>query len=126
MPNTWLTVERTFADGDTLFVTLPPRLRFTPVDKQHPNLVALSYGPLVLACDEMTVLVGDVDHPEAWIVPVPGEENVFETLPGHAGIYDFVTRRFRPYWTIGTMQWYYMYNRIYPDMEALDKYHQGF
>ena len=57
---------------------------------------------------------------------VPGEENVFETLPGHAGIYEFVTRRFRPYWTIGTMQWYYMYNRIYPDMEALDKYHQGF
>lgn len=67
-----------------------------------------------------------MDHPEDWIVPVPGEQNVFETLPGHAGIYEFVTRRFRPYWTIGTMQWYYMYNRIYPTLEDLDKYHQGF
>ena len=125
-PNTWLSLERNFNDGDTLYISMAARLRFTPVDPQHPNLVALSYGPLVLACDEMTVLVGDVERPEDWIVPVPGEDNVFETLPGHAGIYEFVTRRFRPYWTIGTMQWYYMYNRIYPTMEDLDRYHQGF
>ena len=124
-PNTWLTVERTFVDGDVLLISLPCRLRFTPADPEHPDLVALSYGPLALACDEMTVLVGDVDRPEDWIKPVPGEENVFETLPGHAGIYDFVTRRFRPYWQIGQMQWYYMYNRIYADMDDLDRNHQG-
>ena len=53
-------------------------------------------------------------------------ENVFETLPGHSGIYSHICRRFYPYWQIGLMKWYYMYNRLYPDMEALDREHQGF
>lgn len=125
-PNTWMSLSRTWQEGDEVTLSLPYALRFVPVDPQHPNLVALCYGPLVLACDEMTVLVGDASKPEEWIKPVPGEENVFETLPGHSGIYTHICRRFRPYYTIGVMQWYYMYNRIYPDMETLDREHQGF
>ena len=126
VPDTWLTIERTWQDGDEVCLTLPYALRFKAVDPQHPNVVALCWGPMVLVSDEMTVLVGDQARPEDWIRPVPGEENVFETLPGHTGIYDFVCRRFRPYWQVGLMQWYYMYNRIYPDMETLDREHQGF
>ena len=125
-PNTWLTLEETWRDGDTVELCFPFSLRFRSVDAQHPNVVALLWGPMVLACDEMTVLVGDREHPEAWIVPAEDEENVFETLPGHSGIYSFIRRRFRPYWQFGEMVWYYMYNKIYPDMETLDREHQGF
>jgi len=124
-PNTWLTIDRQWNDGDQVQVDMPYALSFKAVDPQHPDLVALLWGPMVLACDEMTILVGDREKPEEWIKPVEGEENVFETLPGHSGVYDFIVRRFRPYYTIGLMQWYYMYNYIYPDMEAVRQFHQG-
>ncbi len=125
-PSAWMRLEGPWKDGDEVSMSMPYSLHFEPVDAQHPNLVALCYGPMVLACDEMTVLVGDVQRPEEWIVPVDGEKCIFETKPGHAGIYPFVTRIFRPYWQIPAMTWYYMYNRIYPDLETLDREHQGF
>ncbi len=125
VPGTWLTLDRTWQDGDEVTLSLPYRLRFRAVDREHPNAVALCYGPLVLCCDEMTVLVGDREHPEEWFEPVEGEENTFRTLPGHSGVYRHICRTFRPYYTVGLMQWYYVYNRIYPDMEALDREHQG-
>ncbi|MBQ9252763.1 MAG: glycoside hydrolase family 127 protein [Clostridia bacterium] len=125
VPNTWLTLDRLWKDGDEVVLSLPYRLRFQAVDPQHPNVVALCYGPLTLACEEMTVLVGDQAHPENWILPVEGEQNVFRTLPGHSGFYPQICRTFRPYYTIGLMKWYYLYNRIYPDMQTLDRQHQG-
>lgn len=126
IPDTWMTVEREWRNDDEIELTLPYKLSFKPVDARHADVVALCYGPLVLVCEEMTVLVGDVDRPEEWIKRVEGEDNVFETMPGHSGIYDFICRRFVPYYQVGLMQWYYMYNRIFPDMETLDKQHQGF
>jgi len=120
----WFGIHRVWHDGDKVEVNFPYALRFVPVDREHPELVALCYGPEVLVSDEMTVLVGDREHPEEWIRKT--EDGLFETLPGHTGIYDFVCRTFRPYWTVGLMKWYYMYNRIYPDMETLDREHQGF
>ena len=124
-PNTWLTLDRTWQDGDEVTLTLPYTLKFKAVDPEHPNAVALCYGPLVLCCDEMTVLVGDREHPETWFEPVEGEDNTFRTLPGHSGIYPQICRTFKPYYTVGLMKWYYMYNRIYPDLETLDREHQG-
>ena len=124
-PNTWLTLDRIWKDGDEITLSLPYRLRFRAVDPEHPNVVALVWGPLALCCDEMTVLVGDQAHPEEWIQPVPGEKNVFRTLPGHSGFYHQICRTFRPYYTVPLMTWYYMYNRIYPDNAALDREHQG-
>ncbi len=126
LKDTWAAVDRLWRDGDRVEVFFPYRLRFEAVDALHSDVCALLWGPMVLCCDEMTVLVGDREHPEDWIRPVPGEENVFETLPGHSGVYPHICRRFRPYHTIGLMRWYYMYNRLYPDMETLDKEHQGF
>ena len=124
-PNTWLTIDREWHDGDTVTMALPYALSFKAVDPQHPNVVALCYGPLVLCCDEMTVLVGDRAHPEEWLKPVEDQENTFRTLPGHSGFYHHICRTFKPYYTVPTMEWYYMYNRIYPDMETLDREHQG-
>ena len=42
-------VRRTWKDGDRIELELPMPLRLEAVDEQHPNLVALSRGPLVLS-----------------------------------------------------------------------------
>jgi DUF1680 family protein len=41
-------IRRTWKDGDRIELELPMGLRLEAVDDQHPNLVALSRGPLVL------------------------------------------------------------------------------
>ena len=45
----WLEIERDWADGDRVDVTLGGRLRVLPVDRWHPNRVAFAHGPVVLA-----------------------------------------------------------------------------
>jgi len=48
----WVTVEREWSDGDRLTLRLPMELRMLAVDRQHPDRVALMFGPVVLAQDE--------------------------------------------------------------------------
>jgi hypothetical protein len=55
-----------------------------------------------------------MERPEDWIHQVDGELLAFETDPGHVAGYDFLTRRFTPFYKIGSMKWYYLYNRIKP------------
>lgn len=112
MPDTWLTLDRVWHEGDTVRLELPYALAFKPVDEAHPDIVALTYGPLVLVSTEMTILQGDVNNPADWIFPVDGEFATFQTAPGHAGPHTFLQRIFVPYYRVGAMQWYYMYNRI--------------
>jgi uncharacterized protein len=47
-PGTFASVRRTWKDGDHIELELPMPLRLEPVDANHPNLVALVEGPLVL------------------------------------------------------------------------------
>jgi DUF1680 family protein len=47
-PGTFASVRRTWKDGDRVELELPMSLRLEPVDANHPNLVALKRGPLVL------------------------------------------------------------------------------
>ena len=47
-PGTFANVRRTWKDGDRIELELPMPLRLQAVDAQHPNLVALLRGPLVL------------------------------------------------------------------------------
>ncbi len=47
-PGTFAAVRRTWKDGDRVELELPMPLRLEPVDANHPNLVALMRGPLVL------------------------------------------------------------------------------
>jgi DUF1680 family protein len=51
-PGTWATIERTWKTGDEIALRLPMALRTLPVDRQHPDRVAILYGPVVLAQDE--------------------------------------------------------------------------
>jgi uncharacterized protein len=47
-PGTFAAIRRTWKDGDRVELELPMPLRLEPVDANHPNLVALMRGPLVL------------------------------------------------------------------------------
>jgi len=47
-PGTFASVRRTWKDGDRVELELPLSLRLETVDANHPNLVALMHGPLVL------------------------------------------------------------------------------
>ena len=47
-PGTFVAIRRTWKDGDVIELELPMPLRLEAVDVQHPNLVALLRGPLVL------------------------------------------------------------------------------
>ena len=52
VPGTWARIDREWQPGDRLTVTIPLTLRTSPVDRQHPNRVAILRGPVVLAQDE--------------------------------------------------------------------------
>ncbi len=47
-PGTWATVERTWNSGDKVEVTIPLRLRYSAVDKEHPHRIAVVRGPVVM------------------------------------------------------------------------------
>jgi uncharacterized protein len=44
----FVSVHRTWKNGDRILLTLPMSLRLEEVDEQHPDKVALLFGPLVL------------------------------------------------------------------------------
>jgi uncharacterized protein len=48
-PSHWLTVDRTWKNGDRLLVTLPMRLRSSPLVAGRMHPAAVLYGPVVLA-----------------------------------------------------------------------------
>jgi len=48
-PNTWATIERDWQPRDAVILRVPMTLRAVPIDPQHPQRVAILYGPLVLA-----------------------------------------------------------------------------
>ncbi|NLN47359.1 MAG: hypothetical protein GX153_12470 [Clostridiaceae bacterium] len=113
-PNEWAVIERDWADGDIVTMELPFDLYFRPVDAEHPHLMALLCGPIVLVTDEIVRLTGDWLHPEEWIKPVEGKWMTFITDKGHVDPYQHLTRTFYPYFTVGEMEWYFMYNLVIP------------
>ena len=48
VPGTFAAVRRTWKDGDRVELEIPMTLRVEEVDANHPDLVALMHGPLVL------------------------------------------------------------------------------
>ena len=113
-PNSWIVLERPWQDGDEIELAFAFALRFQRVDSCSPQIMALSYGPVVLVCDKMTLFTGDTEHPETWIEPIEkaGYSFAFRTKPGHVKPFGHLTREFYPYYEVPEMEWYYMYNRI--------------
>jgi uncharacterized protein len=59
-PKTFAAIHRTWRNNDTIQVQLPFSFRFEPVDEQHPDTVALMWGPLM-----MVALDSPVEVPKA-------------------------------------------------------------
>ena len=73
-PGTWAVVERAWNPGDRIEVRVPLRFRMQPVDRHHPNRVAIVRGPLVMAFDfnyyDPDFRVPDNDDDlNKWLVP---------------------------------------------------------
>ncbi len=47
-PGAWATLDRKWNSGDKVSIDLPMEILYIPVDSQHPNRIALVYGPTVL------------------------------------------------------------------------------
>lgn len=109
VPGQWLEISRCWEEKEEIELRLPFHLHWQPVDAQHPNIMALLWGPLVLVSDELMRLKGDASRPEKWIVPRDAAQGVFETVPGHDQAFSTRTHVFRPFYAVGENQWYYMY-----------------
>jgi DUF1680 family protein len=129
-PSSYLSLNRTWADGDRVTVEMPMSLHFWKMP-DDPNLAAIFYGPLVLAGELETESLGDdkvygpyhaegdpvpAPHfvvegsdPGTWIKPVEGSALTFRTF--NAGRPSDVTlvpfhklfgKRYALYWKIFT------------------------
>lgn len=71
-PGDWASVEREWRDGDRIDMTVPLRFRRVPIDRQHPNRVAVVRGPVVYAQQvvhkHMTRIPEDDEALDAWMV----------------------------------------------------------
>jgi DUF1680 family protein len=47
-PGSWAAIDREWGQGDRVELSLDMPLRLTALDRRHPNLVALLYGPVAL------------------------------------------------------------------------------
>jgi DUF1680 family protein len=65
-PRTWAVVERTWQAGDRVKIRIPMQAAFAPIDSQHPNRVALTYGPVVLVRREPRLAAPGRD-PSGWV-----------------------------------------------------------
>jgi DUF1680 family protein len=54
-PGTWSEVEREWASDDRITFRIPKQIKLIPVDKQHPHLVAATYGPVVLVREQNVI-----------------------------------------------------------------------
>jgi DUF1680 family protein len=125
-PGTWAAIVRTWRPGDRLTVTLPLTLRMEPVDRWHPERVAVVRGPVVFVLegayhDPNFALPRTNDDLQRWLVPEAGTlpRGVWSTgLP--PAVYPTSLRvarpdgrsvrlRFRPFYEIGPEYPYFMY-----------------
>jgi DUF1680 family protein len=97
LPSSYVEVTRTWKTGDTIELTIPKNLRLEPTP-DDPNLVAIMWGPLVLAEDmgapgpqrpgrqrgaatpaNNPVIVTSSQLVSDWLKPVAGEPGQFHT-----------------------------------------------
>ena len=80
-PGSYLTLDRTWQDGDRVTVTMPMSLHAAPMP-DDPEVVAVMYGPLVLAglTDRARCFLADAKKLDDWIKPVEGQPLHFRTV----------------------------------------------
>lgn len=80
-PSSYASLKRAWKDGDTVQIMLPMYLHAAPMP-DDPELLALLYGPLVLAglTERPVYFLADTAEPDAWIRPVEGKPLMFHTV----------------------------------------------
>jgi hypothetical protein len=125
-PSSYLTLDRTWNDGDKIQVSMPMSLHLAPLPDE-PTMQAAMYGPLVLAGrlgskglthdlmygplgpDEaraipVPAITGGGDTPD-WVEPAKGQRLAFQTT-GQRGAIDLVPfyqlfdERYTVYWKV--------------------------
>jgi hypothetical protein len=100
-PGTWARIRRKWSAGDRVIVRIPMRLDYAPIDAQHANRVALTYGPLVLARRDSTRLIAGKGRPGQWIAR-RGDGLQFDAGNQPQGV-------FVPFYSLGYAEGYQMY-----------------
>jgi hypothetical protein len=127
-PGELATIRRAWKTGDTVEVRIPLTLRMEPVDRWHPNRVAVVRGPVVLVLEgayhdpNFRLPMADGDLP-SWLVPETGgapasgvwstavpapafPATIFRVVPPDKSA---VRLRFRPFYEPGENYPYFMY-----------------
>ncbi len=68
-PGSWATIQRIWTSGDRVTIRLPMRFALVPIDAQHPNRVAVMYGPVLLVRDEAPALQLRGNDVSNWLSP---------------------------------------------------------
>jgi DUF1680 family protein len=110
-PGTWASIERVWAPGDRVEIRIPLRFRMEPIDRQHPNRIAVVRGPVVMVLEAgyyepALMLPADDERLNGWLA-ADGSGNVFryEQLPQRSRR----RTRFRPFYTLEERYPYRMY-----------------
>lgn len=80
-PCAWFRIERRWKEGDTVELRLPMSLHPHPMP-DDPNLLAIMYGPLVLAvhANQEQVVAASPVRPDTWLKPDPKRALTFHTV----------------------------------------------
>jgi len=107
-PGSWAEINRTWKDGDTVEIRIPLKLRRVPVDRQHPDRVAIMHGPVVLAQEAQHDPLPAIPKSEAalaqYFKPAGTRPGVFvaqDNLPARGA--------FRPFYTFVEGERYHIY-----------------
>lgn len=109
-PGTWATIERNWNSGDQVELRIPLPIRMQPVDKQHPERVAIVRGPVAMVMEglwqetEFKLPKTDADF-EKMLVPGPMPGYFQVRTPGGGTQHS----RFCPFYTQAEARPYYMY-----------------
>ena len=101
----WLRIPAASIVEGRIVVRIAQHAEFIPVDKEHPDLVALRHGPLVYAADKVALLV----DPSSGILEPRTTDGTLATRPGAVFRYPRKRIVFRPLMTIPEGEPYYLY-----------------
>jgi DUF1680 family protein len=75
-PGQWASIKRQWQEGDRLELAIPLRFRRAPIDRWHPNRVAVMRGPVLYAQQivhkHLIDLPQDDDALNEWLTPLDG------------------------------------------------------
>ncbi len=107
-PGQWALLDRTWQNGDAVEIRIPLKLRRVPVDRFHPDRVAIMHGPVVLA--------QEAQHDPLPAIPKTEEAfaRYFKSAENRPGVFyaqdDLPARgAFRPFYSFGEGDRYHIY-----------------